>query len=131
MNTESMKVAVPLRDERVSGHFGHPDCFSLVSVDLATRKVLGEERIIPPPHEPGRLPVWLWEHGAQVVLAGGIGHRAVSLMEARGMEVWTGVPPLTASEAVQRWIEGNLVTAENACNHDEADHRCGDHGSTG
>jgi len=125
--TEPTKIAVPLQGERVSGHFGHPECFSLLSVDPASRRILDEKRVTPPPHEPGLLPVWLSEQGATVVLAGGIGPMAVSLLESRGIEVRTGVPPLTASEAARRWLEGDLQTADNSCNHDESGHRCGGH----
>lgn len=124
---ERTKIAVPLQGERVSGHFGHPECFCFVSVDPASQAVLDEERVTPPPHEPGRLPTWLSEQGATVVLAGGIGPRAVSLLQSRGIEVRTGVPPLIASEAVRLWLEGNLKTADNTCNHDESGHECGSH----
>jgi predicted Fe-Mo cluster-binding NifX family protein len=122
-----MKVALPIQGERISSHFGHPECFSVVSVDPSSREILGEKRLTPPPHEPGRLPVWLSEQGANVVLAGGIGPRAVSLLESHGIEVKTGVPQLTAFEAVRLWLEGNLETAENACNHGSGHHSCGGH----
>lgn len=127
MTLQPTKIAIPLQGERISGHFGHPECFTLVSVDPVSRKVLGEQRVIPPPHEPGRLPVWLAERGATVVLASGIGPRAVNLLEDRGIEVRTGVPDLTAAEAVRLWLEGNLKSADNTCDHGESSHQCGDH----
>ena len=68
--SERTKIAVPLQGERVSGHFGHPECFSFVSVDPVSQTVLDEKRMTPPPHEPGRLPIWLSQQGATVVLAG-------------------------------------------------------------
>jgi predicted Fe-Mo cluster-binding NifX family protein len=127
--TAPIKIAVPVQNDRISGHFGHPEYFSFVSVDPAKRQVVDEERLTPPPHEPGLLPVWLSQQGADVVLAGGIGPRAVNLLESRGIEVCTGVPPLAASEAVRLWLEGSLETAGNTCNHGEPDHhhRCGGH----
>ena len=127
MNTETTKIAIPLQDDRVSGHFGHPECFSVVSVDRAAQKILSEERLTPPPHEPGRLPLWLAEHGVDVVLAGGVGHRAVALLNSCGIEVQTGVPSLTAFEVVHRWLEGDLETADNTCSHGESTHRCRKH----
>jgi predicted Fe-Mo cluster-binding NifX family protein len=122
-----MKIALPLKDGLVSGHFGHPECFSLVSVDSASREILGEERITPPPHEPGLLPRWLAEQGANVVLAGGVGHRAVVLLETSGIEVLTGVPEMTAEEAVRLWLDGTLKTADNSCDHTGTSHRCRQH----
>lgn len=125
MNTGPVKIAIPLQGERVSGHFGHPECFSLHTVDPASRSTLDEERVTPPPHEPGLLPRWLGEHGVQVVLAGGVGPRAVALLEGQGIEVRIGVPPLTASEAVRLWLEDNLETTGNTCDHSATGHhRC-------
>jgi len=130
MNTNPVKVAVPVQNGRVSGHFGHPEFFSLLSVDSSSQEILSEERQTPPPHEPGLLPLWLAEQGVSVVLAGGVGHRAVALLESRGIEVRTGVPQLSASEVVRLWLEGKLATGGNSCNHTSANHGCGGHGHT-
>ena len=35
--------------------------------------------LVPPPHEPGVLPGWLHHLGADVIIAGGMGQRAISL----------------------------------------------------
>ena len=40
MITEPTKIAVPLQGERVSAHFCHPERFSLVSVDAASRRTV-------------------------------------------------------------------------------------------
>ena len=127
MSMNPMTIALPLQGEQISGHFGHPECFSLVSVDPSSREILGEKRVTPPPHEPGLLPVWLAEQGATVVLAGGIGPMAVNLLQDRGIEVTTGVPPLPAFEAVRLYLEGKLKTTDNSCNHDAGSHSCGSH----
>jgi len=124
MITKPVKIAVPLQGERVSGHFGHPDCFCLVTVDPDAQKVLGQKFVTPPPHEPGRLPLWLAGHRVNVVLAGGIGQHAVALLESKGIDVHAGVPPFSAHEVVRLWLSGDLQTADNACNHEDADHEC-------
>jgi predicted Fe-Mo cluster-binding NifX family protein len=125
-----MTIALPLQGECVSGHFGHPECFSLVSVDPSTREILGEKRLTPPPHQPGLLPVWLSEQGANVVLAAGIGPMAVNLLQSHGIDVTTGVPPLTAFEAVRLYLDGKLETSGNTCDHGHGHggHDCGNHG---
>lgn len=127
MSNRHLKIAVPLQNGKVSGHFGHPDFFSLVSVDASSGQILGEALRTPPPHEPGRLPLWLTEQGVNVVLASGIGQRAVSLLESQGIEVQTGVPHLSTSEVVQLWLEGKLGTGGNTCDHTGSGHRCGEH----
>jgi predicted Fe-Mo cluster-binding NifX family protein len=127
MNDTPLKIAVPLLNGRVSAHFGHPDVFSFVSVDSGARAILSEEQHAPPPHKPGHLPVWLSEHGVRVVLAGGVGHRAVALLEKMGIEVSSGVPQITAAEAVRLWLDGNLTTGVNACDHTTGHRGCGGH----
>jgi predicted Fe-Mo cluster-binding NifX family protein len=127
MNYNPVKIAVPLQNGKVSGHFGHPDFFALLSVDSSSKEVVDETLRTPPPHEPGRLPLWLAEQGVDVVLAGGIGHRAVALLESRGIEVQTGVPLLSTSEVVRLWLDGKLEPGDNTCDHTTAGHRCGDH----
>lgn len=71
----------------------------------------------PPPHEPGLLPEWLKEHGAEVVIAGGMGQRAVGLLAERGIRVVTGVSGASAEEAVKAYLGGSLQEGENICDH--------------
>jgi predicted Fe-Mo cluster-binding NifX family protein len=106
-----------MEGENISAHFGHPECFLIVTIDGTDCTRVSEERLEPPPHEPGVLPVWLAQQGVNVVLAGGIGGRAVNLLESNGTEVVTGVPPMPAHEAVQAWIAGKLKSSGNACTH--------------
>jgi hypothetical protein len=42
-------------------------------------KDLGKEKetFVPPPHEPGVLPTWLHELGADVIIAGGMRQRVL------------------------------------------------------
>ena len=42
-------------------------------IDLEEGIVLTEDKVVPPPHEPGLLPKWLAEKGATDIIAGGMG----------------------------------------------------------
>ena len=117
MNETKLKIAVPLEGENISSHFGHPDCFLIVTIDRSNGAKQAEERLDPPPHQPGVLPVWLAQQGVNVVLAGGIGGRAVNLLESNGTEVVSGVPPMPAREAIDAWLEGRLEAGGNTCSH--------------
>lgn len=119
MNTNATKLAIPLEDERVSAHFGHAGSFLMVEIESGSGRELGREHLVPPPHEPGRLPAWLAENGVTVVLSGGMGPRAVSLLQEQGIDVRIGVPSLEPDEAVRQWLQGELVTAGNLCDHGE------------
>jgi predicted Fe-Mo cluster-binding NifX family protein len=124
VNENLTKIAVPIQGERLSGHFGHPDCFALISVDRTAGRIVEEERRLPPPHEPGSLPRWLAGQEVDVVLAGGIGPRAVALLESHGVEVRIGVPPIAVSEAVNLWLEGALPSGSNTCDHGRGGGHC-------
>ena len=66
-----MKIAIPLADGRLCMHFGHCEQFALVEVDDENKTILATDYRTPPAHEPGVLPRWLHEQGANVIIAGG------------------------------------------------------------
>jgi predicted Fe-Mo cluster-binding NifX family protein len=124
MSGRSLRIAVPLEGDRISNHFGHSESFCLFSVDPDSRKIVAEERLAPPPHERGGPPKWLAELGIDVVLARGIGQRAVARLESIGVDVQTGVPSLEASEAVRKWLADDLKTTGKVCDGSGKRHRC-------
>jgi ATP-binding protein involved in chromosome partitioning len=46
-----------------------------------------------------------------------MGSRAHSLFQEASIEVLTGVPAESAATLVRQYLEGELVTGENACDH--------------
>lgn len=123
MNSESdstkttTTIAIPLADGRLAMHFGHCREFALIEVDTAAKEIVGERRMTPPPHEPGVLPVWLAEQGADVIIAGGMGGRARALFTQNAIQVVTGAPSLPPVEIVTGYLAGELETGENLCDH--------------
>jgi predicted Fe-Mo cluster-binding NifX family protein len=71
-----MRIAIPLADGSLAMHFGHCASFALVDVDPAAKRILKREDVAAPPHQPGLLPPWLAQHGATLIIAGGMGQRA-------------------------------------------------------
>ena len=71
-------------------HFGHCEQFALFDVDADNKTILKTTMVVPPPHEPGLLPTWLQEQGADVIIAGGMGSRAQELFLGKGIHVVTG-----------------------------------------
>lgn len=124
--TDTIKVALPILDGRVSAHFGHPDSFLFLVVDPSEKRILDSELREPPPHEQGILPAWLAGEGVGVVLAGGVGPRAVALLEASGIDLRSGVPDLEPEEAVRLWMDGALEAGDNMCDREARPrrHRC-------
>lgn len=112
-----MKIAVPLAGGRLSMHFGHCEQVALVDVDEATQQPGQTSLLTPPPHEPGALPRWLHEHGADVILAGGMGRRAQQLFAQNGIRVVVGAPSDTPEQLVSDYLRGALKDGENLCDH--------------
>lgn len=115
--SKSMRIAIPLADGRLAMHFGHCERFALVDADRSAKRITKREDIAAPPHEPGLLPKWLGELGADVIIAGGMGARAQGLFAERGIEVVVGAPADTPEKIVQAYLEGRLETGDNVCDH--------------
>lgn len=110
-----MKIAIPLAEGKLTAHFGHCQEFALVEVEDNQIK---EKKIqVPPPHEPGVLPRWLHEQGADVIIAGGMGMRAMDLFAQNGIKVMTGAASLTPEELVKQYLDNTLTTGDNLCDH--------------
>ena len=101
-----MKIAIPPATGRLCMHFGHCEQFALVDVDEVAQKGRGTTLLTPPPHEPGLLPRWLHEQGAEVVIAGGMGQRAQQLFAQSEIRVLVGAPAGTPEELVAAYLDG-------------------------
>lgn len=114
---EQMKIAIPLADGRLANHFGHCERFAFVSVDPTDKKILGKEIIEAPPHQPGLLPPWLAERGINIIIAGGMGQRALQLFAEQGIQVLVGAPVETPESLVTDYFNGALKLSGNVCDH--------------
>lgn len=110
-----MKFAIPLAEGKLTAHFGHCREFALVQVE--DNRITGKEILIPPPHEPGVLPRWLQSLGTDVIIAGGMGHRALDLFGQNGIKVVTGAPPIAPEKLVEQYLNNSLETGANVCDH--------------
>jgi len=114
-----MKFAIPVADGMLFGHFGHAPAFALIETD-ANGAITAREDVAAPPHEPGLLPKWLSERGVELVMTGGIGPKAVELLEQKGIAVVTGITGGTPEAVVAAYFAGTLAKGANACTHEGA-----------
>ncbi len=112
-----MKIAIPVAQGALCLHFGHCEQFALLEVDREQRRILSREMVTPPPHEPGVLPKWLHEQGANVIIAGGMGQRAQALFADNGILVMVGAQGSDPDRVALDYLEGKLETGENVCDH--------------
>jgi predicted Fe-Mo cluster-binding NifX family protein len=112
-----MIIALPMTDGVLCTHFGHCERFALVEVNETERSIVKITEEALPPHEPGVLPRWLRERGADVVIAGGMGQRARELFARDGVEVVLGAPADTLENLTSAYLDGTLQPGRNACDH--------------
>ena len=112
-----MKIAIPTVDGILCPHFGHCQQFAIVEADLDTKSINSTEMQTPPLHEPGVLPKWLGEMGCNLIIAGGMGQRAVGMFQQNGIEVVVGAPCETPEEIVIAYLGGALQAGDNVCDH--------------
>lgn len=113
----TMRIAVPTANGKLCAHFGHCEQFALVDVDPENTTVTGVTCLVPPEHEPGVLPRWLKEQGAQQVIAGGMGQRAQDLFKENGINVIVGAGDGDPEQIVRSHLAGTLSLGRNVCDH--------------
>ena len=122
-----MKIAVPFEDGQVFQHFGRSAQFKFYEAENG--QLLRTEVIPTNGQGHGALAGFLVQHGADVVLCGGIGTGAqVALMQA-GIQLFGGLSG-DADAAVADYLAGKLVFDPDIhCTHHDHDegHSCGSH----
>ncbi|MBC8366008.1 NifB/NifX family molybdenum-iron cluster-binding protein [bacterium] len=113
MNSSTMSIAVASADlqgidGQVSEHFGRCPAYTLVEV---VEGVVHDSRIESNPfvegHAPGQIPEYIADLGANVILTGGIGGRAIQFFEQRGVQVAAGFNG-PVKNAVEAFLRGEL-----------------------
>lgn len=95
-------------DSVVSPHFGR--CPHFVLVDLANQNIRGVRQVDNPyygHHQPGQVPAFISSLGANVMLTGGMGGRAIMFFQQFGIEGVTGAYG-TVRQSVERYLGGQL-----------------------
>jgi predicted Fe-Mo cluster-binding NifX family protein len=124
---ETMKIAIPVENGRLNGHFGGSREFAIVEADTNAKSILRSETLPAPKHEPGAFPRWLHSLGVQVIIAGGIGQRALTLFAEQGINVVAGPADEPVEALIAAYLNGQLTGKPEGCAHhgDGHDH---DHG---
>ena len=115
-------------DAAVSPHFGRCPYYALVDVqDGQVSAVQTVPNPYFPEHAPGVIPQFIQSQGADVMLTGGMGYRAVSFFEQFGIQPVTGANG-TVRQALEAFLQGQLSGAA-PCH--ESTQGCGDEQSHG
>ena len=112
-----MKIAIPVAEDKLCLHFGHCEKFALIDVDEKANKIQSENYVDAPPHQPGLLPKWLNELGADCIIAGVMGSRAKEIFESYNIKVIIGVNPDSPKQIVHNFLNNELRVGDNVCDH--------------
>lgn len=114
-----MRVCVPSMgtaglNEYVSQHFGRSPTFTIVDTESGAIEIVGNNST----HMGGNgLPVdVLREKGVEVLIAGGLGPKAIIAFQQLGVRIFVGAAG-TVKDAIDDWMNGFLTEAsmDNAC----------------
>jgi predicted Fe-Mo cluster-binding NifX family protein len=103
-------------------HFGH--CQELALIDVEENEIKNNKIIKSPLHEPGILPKWQNELGINVLISGGMGHRAINPLNQRGITVVAGALVEEPEILVKSYLSYTLGSEQNLCSGGRAD-SCG------
>ncbi len=111
----------------ISAHFGRCPYYTLVNVE--GDQILGFEVVKNPyfpNHQPGVIPQFIHSQKAHVMIAGGMGPRAIDFFNQFGIDVATGVRG-KVRDVVEAYLRGEIQGVV-ACDHHGHDHDCGGEG---
>ncbi len=96
-------------DAPVAHHFGRCPFYTIVSIKDG--KIESAESLVNPfynAHQPGQVPRFINEQNAHVMIAGGMGGRAVQFFEEFGIEAVTGAAG-TVRQTIESYLSGQLT----------------------
>ncbi len=108
-----IRVAIATDGDFVSPHFGR--CQSYTLVDIEDGKIIKKEVIDNPGqegHQPGEIPQFLHQKGANYIIAGGMGPRAVDFFSGFGIQTVVGVTG-DIKHTIEKFITGELQGGRN------------------
>jgi predicted Fe-Mo cluster-binding NifX family protein len=109
-------------DSVVSPHFGRCPYFVLVDLDdHDVRDVREVENPYYGHHQPGQVPLFISSLGANVMLTGGMGGRAIMFFQQFGIEGVTGAFG-TVRQSVEQYLGGQLKGAAPCKESEEHGH---------
>lgn len=111
----NLKIAIPTVNNKLTAHFGHCEKFAIV--EIKENEIANEIFVEPPVHQPGVYPQFLANLGVDVIIAGGIGQKAKDLFAMNNIQVFTGVMDGSPSGLAMDYLNNQLETGMNLCDH--------------
>ena len=110
---------------QISQHFGRCPYYLIVDVEeLEIEKTESVDNPYYNSHAPGMVPQFINEQGVNVMIAGGMGPRAIDMFTSLGIESVSGATG-NVGNVLQAYLRGEITGVE-ACQHDHpgGHHHC-------
>ena len=107
-----MKIAISMDGDEVCAHFGRAPQFSILSIE--NNEIIEKKIYSNPGHTVGSIPQFLNELGAECIITGGMGHRAVQFFAQYGIEVIMGITG-RIDDVIAKILDGTLEGGESLC----------------
>jgi len=120
-----MKIAAPVTSaNQIDSHFGHCEFYNIYTIS-DSNEIIDIQRLDSPQGCgcKSSIAVTLASHGVTVMLAGGIGNGAISVLAKEGISVirgCSGVP----RDLVSLYVRGELSDSGSSCSSHGHDHVC-------
>ncbi len=90
-----MRIAIPSADPNgldgyIADHFGRAEYYTFIDLE---DKEIKDVKVVKTPfveHGPGDIPKFVQQNGGNLVIARGMGHRAIEFFQQLGIDVITG-----------------------------------------
>ena len=113
-----MKVAISTEENgTVAHHFGRTPFFTFAEIEGG--KLIGTTRLDNPGyinHQPGEVPAFVNQNGANWIIAGGMGPMAVQLFQRANVQVVLGITGPIDS-VIEQILNGTLKGGKSLCDH--------------
>jgi predicted Fe-Mo cluster-binding NifX family protein len=117
-----MRIAITSQDDQgldgiVAQHFGRCPYYTLIDMEDNTIQTV---TVTPNPyftsHQPGEVPAFIKAQGADMLITGGMGQRAIAFFEQFGIQTFTGAAGMV-SAALEAALDGDLSEAVPCAGH--------------
>lgn len=119
-----MIVAITNDNGKVSGHFGHCEGFAIYEIEGTD--IMSRSYIENPGHRPGFLPNFLADNNVNVIISGGMGHRAKQIFQSRNVEVIVGIEG-HVEDVINDYLNNSLKINEELANNHHGHHNHSHH----
>lgn len=110
--SKKIRYSIATEGENVAQHFGR--CPKYTIVDTEDCQILNTETVPNPGHATGAIPKYMADLGVNVMIAGGMGRRAINFFQQYGIKTILGQTG-TISEIVNQIKADDLKGGESIC----------------